>query len=162
MKPTKVIYMGKRLKDMYPHATAWQVFKYKLYRLWIKTLWVLALTVVVVGIFEAGSYLNPATITLPPNQIIVEVPAKLSVMTRIAKCESNGSHYAKNGQVLVSGNKNGSVDVGLYQINTIWFREATDMGLNLFVEKDNIAFANHLLDKYGTEPWVWTKPCWNK
>lgn len=161
MKSIKVTYMGKRLKDIYPHATKWQVFKYRVRRFMIQLAWCLVLALVVVGIFEAGRYINPPII-YTQQEIIKEVPAKLSVMTRIAKCESNGSHYAKNGQVLVSGNKNGSVDVGLYQINTIWFREATDMGLNLFVEKDNIAFANHLLDKYGTEPWVWTKPCWNK
>lgn len=162
-KRVKVFYMGQRLKDMYPHATAWQMFKYRLYRLCIKTLWILAITVLVIAIFEAGNLFGPKTvITLPPTQVIKEVPVKLDVMTRIAKCESQGSHYAKNGQVLVAGNKNGSVDVGLYQINTIWFAEATDMGLNLFIEQDNITFANHLLNKYGTEPWVWSKPCWNK
>ncbi len=29
MKPIKVFFNGKRLKDVYPHATAFQVFKYR-------------------------------------------------------------------------------------------------------------------------------------
>jgi len=64
--------------------------------------------------------------------ITVEVPVETvaPVMERIAKCESGNTHY-RNGQVIFNANKGGSVDIGLYQINSIWNKKATEMKLDL-------------------------------
>lgn len=97
------------------------------------------------------------------KEVVVEVPRNAPVLARIAQCESNKSHYGKNGQVLVVGNTNKSVDVGYYQINMqIWGAKATELKLNLMVEEDNKKFGEYLYATLGTEPWVWSKKCWNK
>lgn len=104
-----------------------------------------------------------------PTEVIVEKEVLINqeitypVLERIAECESGNSQYGKTGQVLVMGNTNKSVDIGKYQINNvIWGKKATEMGLNLMVEKDNEAFAVYLYKTYGTEPWVFSKKCWSK
>ena len=94
---------------------------------------------------------------------IVEVPVETDspVLNRIAKCESGGAHY-KNGQVIFNANTNKTVDIGYYQINSIWNKKASELGLDLTKEADNKAFGVWLYKNYGTEPWVYTKDCWNK
>lgn len=82
------------------------------------------------------------------------------VMQRIAECESDNKHYGQSGQVLMIGNTNNSVDVGRYQINTLWFNTANELGYDLTNESDNEAFALYLYENYGTEPWIWSKKCW--
>lgn len=81
------------------------------------------------------------------------------ILEKIMKCESGGKHYDKNGQVLI----NRTQDIGIMQINVpIWGKKAHEMGLNLSVEADNIEFGMWLYKNKGTEPWVHSKPCWNK
>jgi muramidase (phage lysozyme) len=96
------------------------------------------------------------------KEVAVERPIEYPVLKRIAKCESNDKHFGESGQVLMVGNTNKSVDVGRYQINTLWFKKANEMGLDLTDEKDNEAFAIYLYKTYGTEPWIHSKKCWNK
>lgn len=162
MKEKKVrLYInGERKRDIYPHATKWQIFKFKFRKFMVNLLFWGIITSVIGGGFYIYYQFNPSII-YTKAEVIKEVPIKASVLDRIAKCESGGQHW-KNGQVLVKGNDNGSVDVGKYQINTIWFPKATELGLNLMVEKDNEAFAQYLFSTYGSEPWIWTKKCWNK
>jgi len=96
------------------------------------------------------------------KEVVVERPIDYPVLKRIAKCESNDRHFGESGQVLMMGNTNKSVDVGRYQINSLWFKKASELGLDLTLEKDNEAFAIYLYKNYGTEPWIWSKKCWNK
>lgn len=84
------------------------------------------------------------------------------VLTRIAKCESDASQKGKSGQVLIHANKDGTVDIGKYQINTVWFAEATKQGLNLANEADNEAFAKWLYENKGTGDWSASASCWKK
>lgn len=92
---------------------------------------------------------------------IVEVEIEAPVMARIAKCESSGMHK-RNGQVVFNANTNGSVDIGYYQINSIWSKKATELGYDLTNEADNKAFAMWLYKNFGTEPWYSTEKCWNR
>ena len=90
-------------------------------------------------------------------EVLIEKP--MPILDKIAKCESGGSHYDKNGQVLI----NRTQDVGLYQINVpIWGKEATKQGLNLYDEQDNKKFAEWLFLNYGSAPWVHSSKCWIK
>jgi len=104
---------------------------------------------------------------------VVTIENKVPILSRIADCESgerlqNGrakkgtaTHYAKNGQVKLNPNTNGSVDVGHYQINDdVWGKKATEMGLNIMVEKDNKAMAKWIYENRGTEDWYSSKKCW--
>lgn len=76
------------------------------------------------------------------------------VMERIFKAESGGHHYAKNGQVLMHINENGTVDIGIAQINLqVWGATATKLGYDLTKEADNKKFAIWLYLNHGTAPW---------
>lgn len=119
------------------------------------------LFVVGMGLYRAGGKYNPVTV-IEEKEVIVEV-VNAPILEKIAKCESNGSHYGKTGQVLMMGNDNGSVDVGKYQINvTTWGKKATEMGLDLTKEKDNKTMAEWIYANRGTEDWYLSKKCWNK
>lgn len=121
--------------------------------------------IVLVGIAYFGGAKFSSKIEYKVNEVekVIEVPRNAPVLERIATCESNKSHFGKNGQVLVVGNTNKSVDVGYYQINMqIWGAKATELKLNLMVEEDNKKFGEYLYATLGTEPWVWSKKCWNR
>lgn len=116
---------------------------------------------VAVGSYKiGGTTVKPVTV-FADKEVIKEVEGPSAVMDRIMKCESAG-HYAKNGQVQFHANKDGTVDIGAFQINSIWDAQATKLGYNLTIEKDNIAFAMWLYKNKGTEPWYSSKKCWNK
>ena len=109
-----------------------------------------------------GSAYIPRTV-YADREVIKEVEVKAPVMERIAKCESGGKHFAPSGQVIVNVNNNKTYDIGKYQINSIWNKKATELGYNLYIEKDNEAFAMWLYRNYGSEPWSASKAnCWNK
>jgi hypothetical protein len=127
-------------------------------------LWVLFIQVAIwsgIGLVQYGKITAEPIIVHAKE--IVEVPIEVipPVMERIAKCESGSNHY-KNGQVLIRSNKDGSVDIGYYQINSVHNKQATLMGLDLTKEEDNKTFAMHLYKTIGTEPWYSSKACWNK
>ena len=153
---TKYYVNGKR------YNTPYQIIKEKLVKFMKMCLWIIVLTSIVVGIFEAGSYLNPAKIVLPPTQVIKEVPAQAPILDRIAKCESGGNHYGPSGQVLMTGNTNKTVDVGKYAINSVWFKKATELGLDITKEEDNKKMAEWIYQNRGTGDWSASSKCWNR
>lgn len=163
MKKMRLFYMGERLKDIYPHATKWEVIKYKLRMAFKRFMRLCAIALILYGVFIAGGHFNP---TFETVEKFVEIDSHAPVMERIAKCESDNSHYDKSGQVLVRGNSTTdrkSVDVGIYQINMkYWGVKATELKYDLFNEQDNKKFAYWVYKNYGTEPWVHSKSCWNK
>lgn len=96
------------------------------------------------------------------------------VMVRIAEAESLSNHYCSEelvrakmcasselGQVLVKANSNKSIDVGKYQVNVFyWGKKATDLGLDIFKEKDNETMALWIYENYGTDPWSASSKNW--
>jgi len=162
-KKLKVSYMGKPLKEIYPYATGFQVLRYRFNKFMEKVVIASFIIGMVYGGFKVGQMTIEPSVTFADREVIKEVivESPSSVMLRIAKCESGGSH-TRNGQVIYNANNNKTVDVGLYQINSIWNKKATELGLDLSIEKDNKAFAMYLYKNYGTEPWYPSKSCWNK
>lgn len=162
------IYRGRDLIGRFTcdgrKFTPFQRFVFKTARLTKRILLVLA-AMSVIGWPAYGAF-QYAKATIAPQiveaEVIKEVPVSVipPVMERIAKCESGGTHY-KNGQVIFNANSN-TVDIGKYQINSIWNRKASEMKLDLTKEKDNEAFAMYLYQNFGTEPWYASKACWNK
>jgi hypothetical protein len=114
------------------------------------------------GSFKIGS----SSVTIPKASAeVVEAPADTiaPVLLRIMKCESDNHQYGKTGQVLMVANTNGSVDVGVMQINvSIWGAKAKELGYDLTKEGDNIAMGQWIYSNYGTEPWYLSAKCWNK
>lgn len=121
----------------------------------------------VVGMFVMtfGFGYMPADTTTPSITLIevahAEKRAVPPILKRIAECESGNTHYDKNGQVLMIGNTNKTVDVGRYQINDHYQgNSATAVGLDITKEEDNEKYAIWLFENYGTEPWIHSKKCW--
>ncbi|OGF62551.1 hypothetical protein A2662_02005 [Candidatus Giovannonibacteria bacterium RIFCSPHIGHO2_01_FULL_45_33] len=93
----------------------------------------------------------------PPAVVSRAIPA---VLGRIAMCESQGKQHDEDGNILL-GTVN-KYDIGKYQINALyWDDEAKSLGLDIYTEEGNEAFALELYDRYGTSPWKWSKKCWN-
>ncbi len=83
------------------------------------------------------------------------------ILERIAMCESHGHQFNENGTV-IRGEHNPD-DIGKYQINIeTWGAEAKKIGYDIFTEEGNHAMALEIYRRYGTKPWIWSKPCWDK
>ena len=82
------------------------------------------------------------------------------IMAKIAHCESGDRQFYENGEVVISKTN----DIGRYQINyPIHFEKAKKMGLNIFIESENEAYAIELYNTQGVKPWEASrKGCWGK
>jgi hypothetical protein len=83
----------------------------------------------------------------------------------VCSCESTGRpdneprHYDLDGVTVLRGRIN-PLDVGACQINLKYHEQAaTNLGLDLFKEEDNYAYANYLYDHQGFKPWSWSAHC---
>lgn len=159
-KSIQVLVNGEPLYRIYPHATKWQVFKYNLVVGIRKAVFVGAFTGLVVGTALTYRELVPK-VAHAEKEVYIKSEELSPVMQRIAKCESGGQHY-KNGQVIFNANTNGTVDIGYLQINSVWNKKATELGLDLTKEKDNKKFGQWLYENRGTEDWYSSKACWQK
>ena len=164
MRKIKVFFNGERLRDLYPHATRFQVLKWKIRNFFRKVVIASFVIGVIYGAFKIGSIVSADTV-YTAKEITKEVQViNAPVMDRIAKCESNSNHYdPKTGQVRTEPNKNGTVDIGYYQINEFyWGAKASELGLDLTKEKDNKKMGEWIYANVGTEPWSASRPCWNR
>lgn len=165
MKKIKISYMGKHLKDIYPHATRFQVLRYKFNKLMEKVVLASFILGMIYGAFQVGKYTTESKVTHANIEVekIIEVESKKipPVLQRIAKCESGNTHFDSNGQVLMRSNTNRTVDVGRYQLNSVWFKKATELGLDITKEKDNEKMAVWIYENRGTGDWYSSANCWN-
>jgi hypothetical protein len=82
------------------------------------------------------------------------------ILVEVARCESTFRQYDKDGEV-IRGKVN-SQDVGVMQINEYYHAdEAAKLGMNIYTIEGNVAFAKHLYDKFGTDPWSSSEKCWS-
>lgn len=83
----------------------------------------------------------------------------IPVMIQVARCESTFRHTLADGSVLQG--RVDKRDTGVMQINK-YYHEATaiKMGLNLDDIYDNMAYARHLYETQGVQPWSASSPCW--
>ncbi len=105
---------------------------------------------------------------LPEVEILepkIETPTLNANLTRICSCESNGvpnkkpRHFDADGNVLRG--KINNLDIGMCQINLHYHGARADkLGIDLFTEAGNIEYANMLYVEQGTQPWSWSKSCW--
>jgi len=167
MKKSHVFFGNQHIDSFYADGkkyTKFQIFKLKVKRfltLTLKTILVLIVLATVVQIFRI--YYPVEVQVFTQKEVLVETSVLYPVLDRIAKCESGGEHFGANGQVVVNGNTNSSVDIGKFQINVrVWGAKATEMGLDLTKEEDNTKFAKWLYANRGTEDWYSSKACWNK
>jgi hypothetical protein len=100
-----------------------------------------------------------ATVTVGTEAKVREYFSDIPVMIQVARCESTFRHTLEDGSVLRG--KVDSRDTGVMQINTYYHGEtAQQLGLDLEVLEDNMAYARSLYERQGTQPWSASAPCW--
>lgn len=83
----------------------------------------------------------------------------IPIMVEVARCESTFRHHLADGSVLQG--RVDSDDTGVMQINKRYHEEsAIAMELDLENLYHNMAFARHLYERQGTQPWSASMPCW--
>ena len=128
-----------------------------MYSLLSEKLSLLAITIGILGKALAApmvyEVIPPEPLTAPEKPPISQNLSKEEVLRRIAYCESGGKHEI-NGNVVKNHNKNGSVDFGKFQINSVHIPEAKRLGLDIINNKeDNETFAHVLYQKFGPKIW---------
>ena len=97
----------------------------------------------------------------PAPVVIVQADTLPPVMHRIARCESRGQHFTKEGKV-VRGKRH-AADIGLFQINTVvWGKKAQELGHNIHTQEGNTRMARYRFDHDGSVPWQSSAACWNR
>jgi hypothetical protein len=85
----------------------------------------------------------------------------IPVMIQVARCESTFQHTLADGTVLRG--RVDSADTGVMQINKRYHSKAANaLGLNLDDIYGNMAYARHLYETQGIQPWSASAPCWGK
>lgn len=81
------------------------------------------------------------------------------ILIEVARCESQFTQFGPNGKP-IHGIVNKS-DVGVMQINEYYHSESAErMGYDIQTLEGNMAFARHLYEAYGTDPWSASSKCW--
>ncbi len=164
-KAIPITYLGKPLHQVYPHATRWQVLKYKFFK---AVRWFLiraGIGAIAVALLFTGYFYH--SVTTPNLNVIntIQVVAKNEVapiLHKICMAESGCQQFAKNGLPIMHANSNGSVDIGKYQINSAaWGTKAKALGYDLLSEKGNEAMATWILENKGSGPWYSSEQNWN-
>ena len=103
-----------------------------------------------------------ASATVGNTELAVrECFSDIPVMIEVARCESTFRHQLADGSILQG--KVDPADTGVMQINKRFHEAAAaKMGLNLDDLYDNMAYARHLYEKQGTQPWSASSPCWGR
>lgn len=83
----------------------------------------------------------------------------IPVMIEVARCESTFRHKLADGSILQG--RVDPADTGVMQINKR-YHEATAIAMELNLDDiyHNMAYARHLYEKQGTQPWSASMPCW--
>jgi hypothetical protein len=85
--------------------------------------------------------------------------ADIPVMIQVARCESTFRHTLADGSVLTGRVDNR--DTGVMQINTYYHGATMEaMELDVYDIEDNMAYARHLYEQQGLQPWSASRPCW--
>lgn len=94
------------------------------------------------------------------ESIVRDYFSDIPVMAEVARCESGFRHTLSDGSVLQG--RVDSADTGVMQINKRYHQAtANAMDLNLDNIYDNMAYARHLYETQGIQPWRASAYCWN-
>lgn len=125
MKKLKVFYMGERLKEVYPHATKWQVFKFKVRQFFRKVLQVLTIGGVTGGAlyiaFISGQFSAPSHVQA---EKVDNLPAKIEVLKEeVLKDLSTGCEIKgfkpEDGVIIFDTNGKASIGAFMFQKSTV-------------------------------------------
>lgn len=157
--------MGRRVDGKFDSLKA------KARRAWYLTkVWTVIIATLSLAVAIGATVFSTSTIVASANTtttVVKNVPTDFPVLDRIGDCESgNGTAGSAtqfhNGQVIFNANTNDTVDVGKYQINSVYFKKATELGYNLTTEQGNTDMAVWIFVNVGTAPWSSSAKCWYK
>lgn len=107
-----------------------------------------------------ASNLAITTSYTPPTEVLKATTTEASLISAIAKCESNNDPKAKN--------KNSSASGRFQFIRGTWEHYGKELWKDGWIKKDvfnyedNTELATYVVEKYGTKDWDESKFCWNK
>lgn len=141
------LFHKTELKDVYPHATKWKMFKYWLkYVLLRRFLHVMIVASIAIGLYSAGRYFHPLKVYAEKEVDVSDVKfqekvelLKDEVVNTLAQCENKG--YTANGvQLIWDTNDKASIGPLMFQIDTVihYFKMKTGETLT---KKDAIILA---------------------
>jgi hypothetical protein len=88
------------------------------------------------------------------DRLAVKYSLSSSTVRAVARCES--SMYGS----AINHNKNGTIDKGYLQINSIHYENMAQLGLSSDSEWDLLEFGFILMKEQGLQPWSASKTCW--
>lgn len=99
-----------------------------------------------------------------PKPVMIEVRKTVPpLMEKIAKCESGGTQFKADGEIVVGllTDPRLGQDLGKWQINTKYHgARAKELGIDLTTEYGNEKYAMLLYEEQGTSPWLASARCW--
>jgi len=107
-------------------------------------------------VMMAQQVVSPRTST---EKIVRSYFRDIPIMVEIARCESTFRHKLQDGSILQG--RVDPADTGVMQINKRYHEaDAIAMQLNLNDIYHNMAYARHLYETQGVQPWSASMPCW--
>jgi hypothetical protein len=78
----------------------------------------------------------------------------------IARCESGYRQFEADGVTALRGRLTPD-DIGVFQINEYYhLANSRRLGYNIHTLEGNVGYAMWLLQTQGSQPWFWSKHCW--
>ncbi len=97
--------------------------------------------------------LNPTDVEAKVRSYFADFPT----MAAIAKCESGFRQFDSSGLVLFDPSYS---MIGIFQESSAHLPEALGMGMNILTVDGNLAYARHLYQTNGIDPWMDSYKCW--
>jgi hypothetical protein len=143
----------------FSYLTRWQIFKRGVRKAFKIIALMYTIAFVMLGIYTAGS---KSTITYAAGETVIQMENNFPILDKIATCESKGKQFLANGVLVKHVNTNGTIDIGKYEINTVWEAKSVALGYNIYTEEGNHDMALWLFKNQGSEPWASSRFCWSK
>jgi hypothetical protein len=100
---------------------------------------------------------SPQTVEETVREYFADIP----VMIEVARCESKFRQFTDSGNVLRGGS--GGQMVGVYQFFDRYHESlAYDLGFDIETLEGNLAYARHVYEIEGTDPWNSARNCWEQ
>lgn len=122
-KMLKVTYMGSPLKNIYPHATRFQVFKYNVAMITRKVLIASFILGAIWGAFKIGRTTTAPIFVQAEDKSTAMYQEKVealkdAVMSKLSQCESAG-HKESDGIIIMDTNNKLSIGQYQWQISSV-------------------------------------------
>lgn len=143
MKKIKVFFMGKKLCEVYPHATKWQVFKYNTQQFLRKVMRYSMIALTLYIAFFIGGQVNQRVVFADREVSIFPQKVddlKNQLVEKLAKCESAG-HKEEDGIIIFDSNNVPSIGVLQFQRKTVMYYYKTLYGQTI-TPQDAVVIAN--------------------